>query len=121
GSDAQDDPRLLPDIANGYHQLAIAQGKPSVANLGDFTGALASARKARAAFDRLLTIRPGDYETACNKGDLIFDIALIQQRVAGEDPNATRREGIQYWEELARRHPDRERALRGLAVALFYK
>jgi hypothetical protein len=48
-------------------------------------------------------------------------MALIQQCVPGQDPVSTRREGVQCWEALVRNYPDRERPLRGLAAALFYK
>jgi eukaryotic-like serine/threonine-protein kinase len=120
-ADAQNDPALLSDVAKGYHQLAIAQGKPSVANLGDFSGALNSAHKSRTAFDRLLKLQPDNMDAACDKGDLLFDISDIVQRVPGQDPAGARAEGIQYWEDLARRYPNQERPLRGLASAMFFK
>jgi len=120
-ADAHDDPRLLFELGRGYERLAQVQGQPSIANLGDFPGGLASIRKARRALESLLELRPRDFDAACELGDVLFVTANIQQRVAKEDYQSTFREGIQYWENLAGRYPDRERALQGLAAAMFYK
>ena len=120
-ADAQDDPQLLYELGRGYDRLAQVQGKPSVANLGDFPGALTSVRKAQAALERLRKLRPADFDAACTLGDVLFDVAVIQQRVPGEDYQSTFRQGIAYWENLAKQYPDRERALNGLAGAMFFK
>jgi len=120
-ADSRDDPRLLAEIGRGYQRMAQVQGKPSQASLGDFRGALASARKGRATFERLLELQPRDVGAACDLGDLIFLTGTIQSRVENEDYQATYREGVAWWENLAKRNPDDERVLRGLATAMFYK
>ena len=119
--DGQNDPQLLSELAQGYKHLATVQGKPSEANLGDFSGALASAHKAERELERLLVLHPKDFETACDIGDMLFLTGQIQQRVPGEDSAATFRKGVQYWEALASQYPERERVMSGLAGALFYK
>ena len=120
-ADAQHDPGLLLDLGKGYERLAQVQGQPSIANLGDFPGGLASIRKSRAALEALLRLRPFDFDAACELGNVIFVAGNIQQRVPNEDYGATLREGVRYWEKLASRYPERPKALEGLAAAMFYK
>ena len=119
--DAQNDPQLLSELARGYQHLATVQGKPSEANLGDFSGALESIHKARHTLERLLAQRPNDYDALCEMGDVILLTSQIQERVPQEDHATTLREGIRYWETLQARYPGRERVLSGLAAALFFK
>jgi serine/threonine protein kinase len=120
-SDAGKDPGLLLELGRGYERLARVQGQPSIANLGDFAGALTSIRKSQAALQALLRIRPQDFDAACDLGDVLFIAGNIQERVPNEDYQATYREGIRHWEALASRYPDRPRALEGLAAAMYYK
>jgi len=115
------DPQLLFEIGQGYHRLAVIQGKPSQANLGDFGGGLASIRKARRALETVLAARPRSVNAACELGWVLLDTMNIQSRVPGEDSAATRRSAVEYWENLARQYPDEDLVKRGLAAALFWK
>jgi len=119
-AESRGDPQLLLEVAKGYDRLGAVQGKHSIANLGDFSGGLTSIRKARAALEELLRRRPNDFDAQCTLGDVLFDMSVIQQRVNGEDAQATLNEGVGWWEKVAKQYPDRERALRGLASAKFF-
>ncbi|HEU4594019.1 MAG TPA: protein kinase [Pyrinomonadaceae bacterium] len=57
-----DDPQLQSELAAAYEKVGDLQGAPRRANLGDFSGAIASYEKARDVRRRLLEKSPGDFE-----------------------------------------------------------
>ncbi len=120
-ADAQDDPALLSEVARGYATLAKVQGYPGEANLGEFSGALASIQRAQSLFEKLVALHPDDFEAACDLGDALLSKGVIQKSVPNQDPDATYRQVVAYWEHLAAKYPDRQRALNGLAASLFFK
>jgi tetratricopeptide (TPR) repeat protein len=119
--DAGGDRELLLELAKGYQRLAEVQGNPTVANLGDFTEGLQSARRARRQLELLLKDHPNDLEAESLLGEVILILGRIEERVEGENFNATRREALQYAESLNKKYPDKETALNILAAALFWK
>ena len=52
--------RLQHELAEAYWKVGNIQGKPSLPNLGDTAGAIASYRKAQAIFESLLAKNPTD-------------------------------------------------------------
>ncbi len=57
-----DDPQLQSELAAAYEKVGDLQGAPRRANLGDFSGAIASYEKARDVRRRLLEKNPEDFE-----------------------------------------------------------
>ncbi|MET0645533.1 MAG: protein kinase [Pyrinomonadaceae bacterium] len=57
-----DDPQLQSELAAAYEKVGDLQGAPRRANLGDFSGAIASYEKARDVRQRLLERSPADFE-----------------------------------------------------------
>ncbi len=57
-----DDPQLQSELAAAYEKVGDLQGAPRRANLGDFSGAIASYEKARDVRQRLLEKSPADFE-----------------------------------------------------------
>ncbi len=57
-----DDPQLQSELAAAYEKVGDLQGAPRRANLGDFSGAIASYEKARDVRRRLLEKSPADFE-----------------------------------------------------------
>ena len=57
-ADAGDDLDLLAELAAAYLTIGDTQGERDAASLGDFEGALASYRKARSLFERVLAADP---------------------------------------------------------------
>jgi non-specific serine/threonine protein kinase/serine/threonine-protein kinase len=73
-AEASADPSLRAEIARGYQRLAIIQGTPGKANLGDRAGALASTRKAIAIREQLAARAPADRigaDLAVSYGDMV--------------------------------------------------
>jgi tetratricopeptide (TPR) repeat protein len=119
-ADAGNDLGLRLELAKGYRKLSEVQGYPAIANLGDFDGGLASARKARRELELILGSRPNDAAVGRLLGEVLLLTAWIQERVKGEDFQATRREALQYAEALLTKHPESEGAMSLLAAALFW-
>jgi tetratricopeptide (TPR) repeat protein len=119
-AEAGTDLDLRLELAKGYQRLAQVQGFPAIANLGDFAGGLASARKARREFEIVRNGRSNDLAVEDLLGQVILLTAWIQERVEGENFKATRAEALQYAEALLVKHPDTESALSLLASALFW-
>jgi hypothetical protein len=119
-ADAGNDLDLRLELAKGYRKLSEVQGNPTVANLGDFEGGLASAGKARSELELIVRGRPNDEAVGILLGEVLLLTAFIQERVKGEDFEATRREGLEYAEALLTKHPESEAALNLLAAALFW-
>jgi non-specific serine/threonine protein kinase/serine/threonine-protein kinase len=107
---------LLLEIAGAYHRLGDVLGNPGVANLGNRDGPAASYGKARALYDRVLTIDPGHRPTLRALAGLLvtesdFYGIVGQQERASEAHLRSRA----IWESLVQSDPYEDANLQGLA------
>jgi len=71
--EAPKDPELMTDVGESYIRLGTAQGYPEFPNMGDTSGAFASALKAKSVFESLVRIR----RTAHSRGDLCLALEVL--------------------------------------------
>jgi serine/threonine protein kinase/tetratricopeptide (TPR) repeat protein len=117
--DPAGDDALPLELARGYHKVGDVQGKPSVPNLGDRDGALASYRKA------LVLIRP--LRTGPLAGDAATELAQIDIALAGvllmdrgrDEAHAALAEAVDTADRLVRSNPSDAAARRLLGSAYF--
>ena len=117
--DPAGDDALRLDLARGYHKVGDVQGKPSVPNLGDREGALASYRRALVLI-RPLRSGPLAAEAATELTQL--DIALagvLFINGAGDEARAALAEAVDSAERLVRSKPSDDAARRLLGSAYF--
>jgi eukaryotic-like serine/threonine-protein kinase len=75
------DPALLRELAIGYSKLADLQGEPRTSNLGDFTGALASYRKATEFIEAAARIAPEDPANSLQRVVIHCKLAVAMAQV----------------------------------------
>jgi eukaryotic-like serine/threonine-protein kinase len=118
--DAAGDPALQMELAAGYDRVGRLQGHPSLANLGDTTGALASLEKARQILSELTNAGPQRDNATRELAQVLETIATIHQ-VRSEYPVATARakEALSLRQAMMAQHPSDTTLKRGVAGAHF--
>lgn len=110
------DPALQIELGRAYVQIGAVQGRPSAANLGDRTGAIASFRKAQALLAPSAT--RADASPAVF-GSYLDAIRFQGEVLDGETKLAAARLASEEATRFVARHPNLDEALGFLAVAEF--
>jgi hypothetical protein len=101
-------------------RLGNVQGNPSVANLGDRSGAIASYAKAKEALEEALRTQPTHRQALLKMGDLLTT-SLYLLRADGQLDAALEigRNAISHWEKIRQFDSQDKNAQSGLAGAYF--
>ncbi|MCA1616847.1 MAG: serine/threonine protein kinase, partial [Acidobacteria bacterium] len=123
-----DDPQLQSELASAYEKVGDLQGAPRRANLGDFSGAIASYEKARDVRRRLLEKSPEDFEQRRRLAAVLAALAYVRwwtSDVSGSLADSAR--ALETYERLVAERPGSgelrvaaAEALLDLATATYY-
>jgi tetratricopeptide (TPR) repeat protein len=111
--DRTSDPELQMEVARGYQEVAMVQGVPYRANLGDPEVARASLLKAKGILDGILSKRPDSQQARLERGWVLLRLSRV------DFDNRTRLAGqcLKEWEMLHREAPQDTAITNGLAWA----
>jgi non-specific serine/threonine protein kinase/serine/threonine-protein kinase len=112
---AGDDPTLLTDMAQGYVQVARAQGFPAEPNLGRTKDAMASMQKAIVLGERAARLDKGRRSVLAEIYLRMSTLSTLTGSPAGADEYT--RKGLDLAEALNRESPGDKRVLTLLAVS----
>ncbi len=116
--EANDDPKLMRELAAAYEKVGDVQGNPYRANVGDMQGALVSYRRARKIREQLLRDNPNDFalkSELANNTQLVGDILYNTGEI--ESATALYQEALQSHAELSTLRPNDPNSKIGLATA----
>jgi len=115
--EAPDDAAIRRDLATAYERIGDIQGRPSIANLGQYDAALASYEESLRLRRLLLGARPGDEEltkglasSQLRKGHVFSDRGRLKEALASFE------EAARLLEPLHARHPKDPVVARDLGV-----
>ena len=106
-SESDDDPQLQSELAAAYEKVGDLQGAPRRANLGDFSGAIASYEKARDVRRRLLEKNPADFEQRRRLAAVLAALAYVRwwmSDVSGSRAESAR--ALEIYERLVAERPN---------------
>lgn len=87
-AEAKGDVQLQSELAEAYRKLAMVQGDPNGANLGDYPGAIVSFHKALAIRQEILKSDPKHYENLFGISTVYRQIGMLQWNVLNSKPQA---------------------------------
>jgi eukaryotic-like serine/threonine-protein kinase len=116
--EASGDPSLLSELATAYQKVGDVQGSPTRPNLGSTAGALQSYQKALAIRERLIQLKPNDFEARRELGMSHSNVSSILN-VAGDSRAAMEhaQKAVAILEQLYKDDPGNSQVQYDLAVA----
>ncbi|HXN45458.1 MAG TPA: serine/threonine-protein kinase, partial [Bryobacteraceae bacterium] len=119
-NESQGDPSLQREVGAAYLRMGDIQGNISVANVGDFQGAISSYKKGRQILVRALAKSPGDVDASLSlvNADRKLSNSYTTVRDWAESLRSAR-EAVAAAESIAKSKPAEERVRASLASAYF--